>query len=203
MITNISRFLHRHATPGRMLALLVLNVLMFAIFLPLMYRFFPSAKSMVSMDAPFFCDSEQIHTILTVWGEKRRSLQFWFHLIWDTVLPAAYALLFGFTISWLTARGFPPGSRWQKANALVLGAVFDLLENVGIMILIVGYPDKMPVIAWFKMVFTLLKYTTLIILILIIFIALIAAWRNRFRVLIESSDTTAATKSLVEKQLKD
>ena len=183
MISSISRFLHKHSNPRRMLGLLVLNILMFAIVLPLMYRYYPDVKSMVSMDAPVFYDPIQIHTILDGWEAQGRSLQFWFHLIWDTVLPLAYGLLFGFTISWFTRRGFASKSRWQRANALAIGSAFDLLENACIMILIAGYPVTMPLAVWFRNVFTFLKYSVGIILVIIMLVSFIAAWKNRFRIM--------------------
>ena len=78
----------------------------------------------------------------------------WLHLTWDFIIPILGFLFVGLFISWLLQRSFRPGSKLQKLNLLALGSVFDLLENICLISMMVGYPARPVVVAWLKTIFT-------------------------------------------------
>jgi hypothetical protein len=103
-------------------------------------------------------------------------------MTWDLVNPILYTLIFGLLISWLFQRSFRPGSKLQKLNVVPVGAgVFDVLENVSIVILLLAYPARPTVVAWLATVFTMSKTIFLAVSALLILIGVVGAALNRFK----------------------
>jgi hypothetical protein len=58
---------------------------------------------------------------------------------------------------------------------------FDLLENVGIVSMLAGYPSKPTFMAWLTMIFGSLKWGFFIVTVVLVLVGLIRAARNGFR----------------------
>lgn len=177
---KISKFFHKLAKSW--LILLILFFVFFLLALVIFPAFSSQSPKMISLDGPSFYSPQQIFSIIETWGEIGRSLQLWFHLTWDVLVPVLGLFLIGLSISWLTQRGFKPKSKMQKANLVALGSIFDLLENLCIVILILFYPSNSIIVAWLKTIFTSIKYFFGIVIILVILISLIKAIKNKFRI---------------------
>ena len=138
---------------------------------------------MVSLDDPVFFEPEEIFSIVESWGDEGRNYELWFHLTWDLVFPILGFLFMGLFISWLLQRSFNPESRLQKLNLLALGSVFDLLENICLILIIAFYPIQPVVVAWLKTIFTIIKYGFELLDIPVILVGFIKAALNKFKVL--------------------
>lgn len=180
--SKISNYFHGKAKSWLILTIFAIFVLFVSISLPVIYYFYPTVDEMVSLDDPIFYTPEEIFSIVESWGEAGRTQQFWFHLTWDFIVPVLALLFIGLFISWLTQRGFNPKSKMQKMNLIALAAIFDLLENLCIEIIVMVYPSKPIAIAWFKSIFTMAKYSFGVFIILIILISLIKAIKNKFKI---------------------
>jgi FtsH-binding integral membrane protein len=137
---------------------------------------------MVSLDDPVFYTQEEVFSIMESWGDVGRTYQLWFHFTWDLIFPILGFLFVALFISWLLQRGFRPESKAQKLNLLALGSVFDLLENICLVSLIVMYSDRPVAIAWLKTIFTMSKYSFGIPILLMILIGFVKAAMNKFKV---------------------
>lgn len=180
MLTKISNYFHARAKSWLILTIFVIFVLFVNISLPVIYYFYPTVDEMVSLDDPIVYTPEEIFSIVESWGEAGRTQQFWFHLTWDFIVHVLGLLCIGLFISWLTQRGFNPKSKMQKMNLIALAAIFDLLENVCIELIVIAYPSKPIGIAWVKSIFTVAKYSFGVVIILIIVMSLYKAIQNRF-----------------------
>ena len=182
MLSTLSNRLHSWAKGWVVIIVFVANVGFIAVTLPLLGRIYPAGSELVSLDDPVFHTAEEIFSIMESWGDGGRTYQLWFHLTWDLIYPVLGFLFVALSISWLLQRGFKPGSKLQRLNLVALGSVFDLLENICLVGMIVVYPAQPAVVAWLKTIFTMSKYGYAIPLILVVLIGLVAAARNRFRV---------------------
>jgi len=182
MLSRLSGNFHVRAKGRLILSVFTALVLFMVISLPLLSRIYPAADDLVSLDDPVFYTPEETFSIVESWDESGRTYQLWFHLTWDLIFPVLGFLLVGLSISWLLQRGFRPGSKLQSLNLLALGPIFDLLENICLVSMLVVYPAQPMVVAWLKAIFTITKYGFMILIILVVLIGFVAAAINRFRV---------------------
>jgi hypothetical protein len=152
------------------------------ILLPILNRIFPETANMVSLEAPTYYTLKESYSILDSWGEAGRNWQIIFHLTWDVIVPILSVLIFGLCFSWLFMRGFKITSKIQKLNLVAFGGIFDLLENICIIAMIQFYPTQVVVLVWLKNIFTLIKYSFLIVYGILLLIGLIYAVKNRFHI---------------------
>jgi len=182
MLSRLSDHFHTWAKGRLILSVFAALVLFMVITLPLLGLIYPAADEMVSLDDPIFYTAEETFSIVESWDDGGRIYQLWFHLTWDFIFPILGFLFVGLSTSWLLQRGFRPGSKLQRLNLLALGSVFDLLENICLVSMIVVYPAQPVVVAWLKTIFTMSKYGFMISIILVVLIGLVTAAMNRFRV---------------------
>ena len=135
-----------------------------------------------SLDGQFAYTPEHAFNVIASYGEEGRIQMIWIHIA-DFLLIIVYTLMFCLVISWFFRRGFEHDSKMQKLNLIpLLGGIFDVLENIWIMILIAIYPTQSIVVAWFASFFTTGKYILGVPIILLLLIGLVMALINGFRV---------------------
>lgn len=182
MLSKLSDHFHTWAK-GRLILSIFAALVLFMVFtLPLLSLIYPAADEMTSLDNPVFYTPEEAFSIVESWNAGGRTYQLWFHLTWDFIFPILGFLFVGLSISWLLQRSFRPGSKLRRLNLFALGSVFDLLENICIVSMIVVYPARSAVVAWLKTIFTMSKYGFMISIILVVLVGLVAAAMNRFKV---------------------
>jgi hypothetical protein len=99
----------------------------------------------------------------------------------DIVNPILYTLIFGLLISWLLQRGFAPASKVQALNVIPLGAaVFDVLENICLVAIILAHPAQPKIVAWLAAGCTMTKSSFLYASLLLVLTGLVKAAMNRF-----------------------
>jgi hypothetical protein len=182
MLSRLSDRLHAWAKGWLILSVFATLVLFMAISLPLLNRIYPAANKMTSLDDPVFYTPERVFSIMESWGDGGRNYQMWFHLTWDFIVPILGFSFIGLSISWLLRRSFKPASRLQKLNLLALGSAFDLLENICLVSMLVVYPARFVAVAWLKTIFTMIKYSFAIPIILVMLVGLIKAGMNGFKI---------------------
>ncbi len=179
MISKIPSLFHSWARGWLILALFASFVVFIAITLPVLQA--SPGGSIESLDTRFFYTPQEAYSTVGAYGEASG---FWtrIYLTWDLVNPILYTLIFGLLISWLFRRSFRPGSKLQKLNVVPVGAgVFDILENLSIVILLLAYPAQFTVLGWLSTIFTMSKTVFLAASALLILIGLVGAALNRFK----------------------
>jgi len=160
----------------------ILSIVILFLVYAILTIYFPQSTSAISLDDPIFYTPEQIYNILESWGENQRTIELWFHLTWDFILPISMLFIFAIVISWLYQRAFNPESKYQNLNLIAFVIILDLLENIFLAILIINYPYQLIIIAWIKSIITITKYIAIIPIVLIILIGLIIAGKNKFKI---------------------
>jgi hypothetical protein len=134
-----------------------------------------------SLDGQIGYTSEQAYAKIASYGDTGRTQMIWIHLA-DMLLIALYTSLFCLSISWLFKRGYKLDSKMQRLNLVpLLGGVFDVIENIWVVTMILIYPSRPMVIGWLSTIFTTGKYILGIPIILLLLLGLIKAAMNRFQ----------------------
>ena len=136
----------------------------------------------MGLDTHFFYTPEEAYSTIAALGDEGRTLYRNGLLTVDLAIPVLYTLLLALLMSWLFQRGFKPESKMQKMNVLPVGmGVFDLLENVCIVIMLSLYPARHAAVAWLSTVWTMAKLTLAGVIVLLVLAGLVKAATERFR----------------------
>jgi len=179
MLSKLSKLFHSWARGWLIMALFAAFVVFEAVTLPLLQA--APGGNIESLDAQFFYTPEKAFSTVASYGDAGR---FWIriYLTWDIVNPILYTLAFSLLISRLFQSSFKPGSKLQKLNVLPVGAgLFDLLENICIVTLLMVYPAQPAVVAWLSTVCTMCKTSFLGMSILLIMIGLAKSVLKKLR----------------------
>ena len=184
MLNKISQKFHAWATGWRVIILLIAEMLMMFYIMPLAAGImaFAANNSVMPLDLMFFYTPAQAFEMMDAYGEAGRSVYLRIELTADIIYPIIYTLFFGLLLSWLFQRAFRPDSQMQKWNVMPIGAwFFDMLENVGVVSMLMMYPSKPAIVAWLAMLFGSLKWGFFVITIGLVLMGLMRAALNRFR----------------------
>jgi hypothetical protein len=180
MMIRFSGWLHRTSSGWVALAGVVVFILFTVLVLPgQSSREDDPAGEVGSPDLSFYYSADDLYRMAEAYGEMGRveyiRVRFTFDLIW----PLVYTFFLTTAISWVFARAFSEGSKWQLANLVpVLGMLFDYLENIATSLVMWRYPTHTPVVDWLATIFTSVKWILIgTSIILLVIGLLIAIWR--------------------------
>jgi hypothetical protein len=184
MLNMISQKFHAWTNGWRVILLLIVESLMMFYIMPLAAGImaFAANNSVMPLDLMFFYTPDQAFQMMDKYAEAGRSVYLKIELTADIIYPIIYTLFFGLLLSWLFQRAFKPDSPMQKWNVMPVGAwVFDMLENTGIVSMLIMYPSKPEVMAWLTMLFGSLKWAFFLLTMGLVLVGLVRAAMNRFR----------------------
>jgi hypothetical protein len=136
---------------------------------------------MIDMETSY--TPNQVFKMVATYGDQGRSLYLLTICTADLLFPLNYSLLFALLIIATYRRAFPHGRMVRLMYlAPFITAIFDLLENTGLVILLASYPQQWVLVAQIAGLFTTLKWAFMVItfvLVLIGFAGLIAVWLRK------------------------
>lgn len=181
MLTRFSNFLIRIANGRNLLVLFVLFILTTSVIFPLMSSLIESpVEDLESIDTKLYYTPEEFYEIIEPYGDQGRQVYALSHLTADVLFPLVYAFFFGLLIGFIFQRAFPKDSRLQRLNLIPFALlIFDLIENLGVVILLLGYPTLMVGLARFTGVITSLKWILAGITVVLPFIGALVWAYNR------------------------
>ena len=128
------------------------------------------------LDMEVLYTPDQAYAFLAAMGDAGRAFELTHIIPIDLFVPFFYALFLSTFITWLLHTWLPVESGWHRLNVIpVAGAVFDYLENLGIIAMLLAWPARLTEIAQFTMGSTLLKFSFSVVAFLIVVVA-IAGW---------------------------
>jgi hypothetical protein len=183
MLNRISSKFHAWVKGWLVIVLLLLDLFFMGLIMPLIGGLMRDGTgTQHPLDLQFFSTPAKMFAMIASYGEYGRPFYRNMELTVDILYPIVYTLAFGLLISWLFQRGFRPGSKMQMLNVLPVGAgLFDLLENLGIVILLSTFPAQPTAVAWLTTILTMVKWICAGGSVLLILIGLVMAARNGFR----------------------
>ena len=184
MLNAISQKFYTWTTGWRVIVLLILDGLMMGYIMPLASAIMALAanNSVLPLDLMFFYTPAKAFAMIEKYAEAGRAVYLKIELTADILYPIIYTLFYGLLVSWLFQRAFKPGSKIQKYNVVPVGAwFFDLLENVGIVSMLVIYPSQPAALAWLTMIVGSLKWLFASASIGLVLFSLVKAAMNGFK----------------------
>jgi hypothetical protein len=180
MDKQISDWLSRVSTGRVALVALLVFLLFTALVLP--QQAAKAEQETASDDSPdtsFFYSPGDLYQMAESYGELGRQAYVRARFTFDLVWPLVYTLFLATAISWVFGRAFAPDSRWQRANlAPLLGALFDVLENLSTSLVMLRYPAQTAVVDLLAPAFTALKWSFLGASFLLLIAGIVVAiWR--------------------------
>lgn len=144
MIARFSSWLIQLATVRNLIIFFALFILTTSVIFPLMSSLIEApAGELETIDTKLYYSPEELTAIMAAYGEQGRRVYALSHLTADVLFPVVYAFFFGLLISYLFQRSFPRDSWIQRMNLTpFILLILDLMENTGIVILLLSYPSS-------------------------------------------------------------
>jgi hypothetical protein len=133
------------------------------------------------IDLKFTYTPAEVFQMVEAYGEQGRAFYRTVELTGDILYPIAYTLFFGTLLTAVLRRAFPQNTMVQRLPLLaVLGFLFDMAENVGIVTMLSQFPTQSETVAQLTSIFTTLKWVTFGAMILTLLTGLIVWLVRRF-----------------------
>lgn len=160
MVTRFSDLLIRQANGWNLLIFFVLFILTTSVIFPLMSSLIESpAEELGSIDTQLYYTPQEFYEIIEPYGDQGRRVYALSHLTADILFPLVYAFFFGLLIAYVFQRTFPTDSWVQRLNlAPFVLLIFDLIENLSVVILLLAYPAQLLGLARFTGIITSVKW---------------------------------------------
>ena len=160
MITRFSDQLIRLATGRNLLILFLLFILTTSVVFPLMSSLIEDpAGELEKIDTKIYYSPAELYEIIDAYGDQGRRVYAVSHLSADVLFPLVYSFFFGLLIAYIFQRAFPKDSWVQRLNLVpFVLLIFDLLENLGVVILLLAFPTQMEGLARFTGILTSVKW---------------------------------------------
>jgi hypothetical protein len=183
LLAKLSKALHRNAKGWLVFILFLLDMFFNILVMPMTQALMKGgAGGPGPLDLRFFTPPAAMFEMIDAYGEYNRIFYRNFELTGDILYPIVYTLFFSLLITWLFQRGFASTSNLQKWNVLPFGMwLFDLLENLGIVMLLAVYPSTPVIVAVLTTLITMVKWVFAGGSIFLILMGLGTAAKNRFR----------------------
>jgi len=181
MLRSLSAWLIRH-TPGWLVLLALVG---FAAFTAAVLPRQAAGAAEVSAgagspDTSFFYSPADLAAMAEAYGQEGRQAYVRARYTFDLAWPLVYGLFLVTSISWLSRRGFPPGSSWRMGNLTpILAVIFDGLENLATSVVMLRYPEPALVLAALAPWFTAIKWILVGASMLLLVLSAVAAWVRR------------------------
>lgn len=147
----------RLAGNGRLiLGLLLLNLLFMATVLPYAAGMLGEAQA---LDVMLLYSPQTAYETIASYGEEGRAFYLLFALIGDLLYPLIYTPLLALGAGYLLRRAYPGGPLMQRLALYIYPVfLFDVMENLGIVVLLSRYPQRLDALVYVTQLFTLLKF---------------------------------------------
>lgn len=140
---KLSDFFYSRANGYLVLAFLAAQFLFSGAILPHFQKQFDPELNRGLMDLSFGFTPEKGYSIIESYGEKGREVYLLVESLIDIIYPIVYTIAFILLISFLFKKNAWSNGKWAILNILpLLGMIFDMLENFGIVQMLRAFPEK-------------------------------------------------------------
>ena len=167
---RISRWINKIASTRLLIIFVAALFLYVLLVLPAENKRAISDFGGITPDTSFFYRANDLITMAEVYGENGRAQYGISRLRFDVLFPFLYAAALSLSMSWFLKRLMTKERKWCFFNLFpIVGAIFDLLENLSATIVFSMYPDTPGWLLWITSGFSLCKWIVLGISFLILF----------------------------------
>lgn len=128
------------------------------------------------LDMTFTLDPDDVYAVLSTLGDAGRAFDLSHIVPLDLVFPATYMLFLSVGISWTLAHWLNRDSQWFLLNLTpIIAGIADYCENAGVITLLLTYPARLDLVAWYTSSMYIVKFGFSTVSFLTLFAAL-AIW---------------------------
>jgi hypothetical protein len=177
----------RSALPQRRHILLLLAVVLgfnLGVFPLAASRIDAQSRGVLPLDLRCGYSPDTAHAVMSAYGADGRRAYLWTELTVDVLYPVAYALFLSLSVAYLFERARPGSAVARHATVVPFAAlVADYAENVGIIAMLLRYPQRSDTLVRLTSVVTCVKWVLFVAAIglLVIAIAVFGVARARSR----------------------
>lgn len=166
----------RLATGRRILVLLALFLAyIVAVMRPAYRRIGTLSGGAGAIDFLIVYSPEQVYDMIAAYGEHGRAFYATIALTLDTIFPIALASVSCLVLTYLFHRAFSREDVLRRALLVPAVAMCaDLLENVGIVTMLLTYPERLPTVALLASTFSTVKWTAVLAEVILVIIGLVS-----------------------------
>ena len=118
--------------------------------------------------------AEYVQTLFQTLGETGRTIYLFQQIPLDMFYPGLFAISFSLLLTFIFEKVFSKESKLQLLSIVpIFGGLFDYFENIGIIVMLLIYPNFQPWIARITNIFSVLKSTFTIIMFALLTIGII------------------------------
>jgi hypothetical protein len=160
LLTKLSDWIHRVSRGWVALTALVVFILFTVLVLPdQSSKASTEARAAGSPDLSFFYTASDLDRMAEAYGQAGREAYVRARFTFDLIWPLVYTAFLCTAISWVYRKAFDPRSRWQRMNLVpVFAILFDFLENISTSLLMLQFPNRIPLVATLAPIFTMGKW---------------------------------------------
>ena len=162
---------------GRTILILVAVLALFslAVVRPLYDRIETFSGGIGAIDALIVYTPERAYEMIAAYGQQGRQYYATIALTVDTAFPFLLALTFSLILASVFRRAFARAEVQHRAVLVPVAALAaDLLENAGIVALLLSYPKRLPAVAVLASAFSTTKWTAVAAEATLVFVGLLA-----------------------------
>jgi hypothetical protein len=181
MLSRLTARLQRWATGRNVLILLVVFLLFEIVILPVAgARIETYSGGFGPLDLTLGLSPAAIYQRLGAYGSSGRMFYLLTELTADVLFPITYGLFFSLALALVFERAFPADSPLQQLCLVPLaGMLIDFLENVGIVWMLLVYPQQLSTVAALTSAVTVLKWILTAISMLLLVVGMVALVMRR------------------------
>lgn len=159
LLTSRFIMLNKYSTGKNIVIFLLIQFILQAILIYLAYEFKNYSTGLQILDLKVGYDAQYAKELLAAAGGKGRELYLYRFIPLDTVFPIVYSIAYSSLLTYLFKKGFSAQNRIHKlAIAPFFIGICDYIENLGILAMLLAYPDFSYNLATFIGIFSFSKH---------------------------------------------
>lgn len=161
----------KYASVKLSLFLLVLMIIFNALIMPSL----AGDEQIVPIDLQFAYSADTAYELIDSYSEETRHTYMIGEMTKDVLYPIIYTLFLSLTLLLL----YPKNNKISLMPYVIF--IADMLENTGIIAMLYNYPAKLKTVAIITSVFSTIKWSLVIIMLLVLIFGLAKAIKNKFK----------------------
>ncbi len=181
---KIQQFLGKYSTGRNVILLfLITQIIYFIMVLYTIPNVVSYADGMKVLDMqPTGYSAEYANTLLNRLGSEGRDYYLYKQIPMDMIYPFLFAITYSLLLIYLFKKSFNIESKMHYLTIVPLfGGFFDYLENIGIIVMLLDYPDFSTLLANVTNVFSILKSVSTTLFFILLFVGAVGLIMKKIR----------------------
>jgi len=165
MLNKLSSWLRKKSTGWLVIGSLIIMLLFTILVLPSQAEVSrESTGSTTSPDTSLYYSPEDLYKIAEIYGPDGRQAYIYARWTFDLIFPLVYVSFLAIGLSWFSKQLNTSSKIWNLVNLIpLLSGLLDYLENSATSLVMYLYPARWPGVAFLASIFTLLKWSTIVV----------------------------------------